>query len=58
MYVPFSQCDGQFLTHTQAYIKRTAEVNSTVHAVVELNPDALAIAQQLDDERQKGASRG
>lgn len=29
-----------------------------MRAVVELNPDALAIARELDEEREKGKSRG
>ncbi|KAM5443733.1 putative amidase [Microsporum ferrugineum] len=40
------------------YVARIAEVNSTVRAVTEINPDALAIAQQMDDERKKGKIRG
>ncbi|KAL5358079.1 amidase signature domain-containing protein [Aspergillus floccosus] len=42
----------------KAYIKRTEEVNSTVCAVLELNPHALQIAQELDDERRNGITRG
>lgn len=42
----------------KAYEARIAEVNSTLHAVTELNPDALAIAHQLDVERAKGNLRG
>jgi amidase len=41
-----------------AYIARIGEVNGTNHAVTQLNPDALAIAQALDDERANGTSRG
>jgi amidase len=41
-----------------AYVARIGEVNGTVHAVTQLNPDALAIAQQLDDERANGTMRG
>ncbi|KPI37201.1 putative amidase [Cyphellophora attinorum] len=41
-----------------AYIARIAEVNGTNHAVTQLNPDALTIAQALDDERANGTSRG
>ncbi|KAH7059035.1 amidase [Macrophomina phaseolina] len=41
-----------------AYIARINEVNSTVHAVTELNPDAIEIARQLDAERGNGTSRG
>lgn len=41
-----------------AYIARILEVNSTLHVVTEINPDALAIAEQLDNERKNGTSRG
>ena len=40
------------------YIARINEVNDTLRAVTQLNPDAIEIAQQLDDERAKGATRG
>ncbi|KAJ6258385.1 hypothetical protein Dda_6425 [Drechslerella dactyloides] len=43
---------------TKAYLARISEVNSTLHAVLELNPDALAIAASLDAERAKGKIRG
>lgn len=42
----------------KAYIARINEVNGTVHAVTELNPDAVQIAHQLDAERGNGTSRG
>ncbi|KAF2084470.1 amidase [Saccharata proteae CBS 121410] len=41
-----------------AYTARIKEVNDTVHAVTELNPDALLIAKQLDLERANGTTRG
>ena len=41
-----------------AYIARINEVNSTLHAVIEINPDALAIAKELDEERANGTVRG
>lgn len=41
-----------------AYISRILEVNNTVRAVVEINPDALAIAAVLDAERAQGRTRG
>ncbi|KAK7698314.1 hypothetical protein SLS64_012679 [Diaporthe eres] len=41
-----------------AYIARILEVNSTLHMVTEINPDAVAIAEQLDNERSNGTSRG
>lgn len=42
----------------QAYLERTWEVNSVLHAVGEINPDALAIARSLDAERATGSVRG
>lgn len=41
-----------------AYIARINEVNSTLNVVTELNPDALAIAAELDAERSNGTTRG
>lgn len=41
-----------------AYIARVNEVNDTLHAITQLNPDALTIAKQLDDERANGIVRG
>ena len=41
-----------------AYISRIQEVNATLKMVQELNPDALAIAYELDKERQLGVVRG
>lgn len=41
-----------------AYITRINQVNDTLHAVTQLNPDAITIAQALDDERKNGTVRG
>ncbi|ORX92929.1 amidase signature domain-containing protein [Clohesyomyces aquaticus] len=41
-----------------AYIARILEMNSTLHMVTEINPDALNIAKELDAERRAGKSRG
>lgn len=41
-----------------AYIARIKEVNSTLHAVTELNPDALDIAASLDAKRANGTVLG
>ncbi|KAJ1540156.1 hypothetical protein HK405_011831, partial [Cladochytrium tenue] len=41
-----------------AYLARIDDVNSELHAVLEVNPDALAIAAALDAERQAGTTRG
>lgn len=46
---------------TAAYLERIAEVDRAgpkLNAVIELNPDALAIAEQLDAERRAGHVRG
>ncbi|KAL3487356.1 amidase signature domain-containing protein [Aspergillus germanicus] len=40
------------------YIRRINEVNSKVNAVLEVNPDSLRIAEQLDIERRQGRTRG
>ena len=43
----------------KAYIARTKEVNDELHAVIEINPDALSIAEELDREAvEKGKRRG
>ncbi|HEV2671157.1 MAG TPA: amidase [Gemmatimonadales bacterium] len=41
-----------------AYLARIAQVDPQLHAVIETNPDALAIAGQLDAERKTGKVRG
>ena len=41
-----------------AYVDRVNEVNGTLRAVTELNPDAVAIAKELDRERKHGKIRG
>lgn len=41
-----------------AYVTRINEVNSTLHMVLEVNPDAWDIARQLDLERKYGRVRG
>lgn len=40
------------------YTRRILEVNSTLKAVTQLNPDALAIAAELDAARSSGAVKG
>ena len=42
----------------KAYIRRIAEVNLVLRVVMELNPDASAIAAVLDAERAHGQLRG
>ncbi|MDP3072759.1 MAG: amidase [Opitutaceae bacterium] len=46
---------------TAAYLERIAQVDRTgprLNAVIELNPDALSLAEKLDAERQAGRVRG
>jgi amidase len=46
---------------TQGYLDRIAAIDRAgpaLHAVIELNPDALAQADELDAERKAGKSRG
>ena len=42
----------------KAYTRRTVEVNDYLHAVSEINPDAISIASSLDRERAIGHLRG
>ncbi len=42
----------------QKYLDRIKLVDPILKSVIELNPDALKIAQQLDDERKSGKVRG
>lgn len=39
------------------YLARIAKIDEQLNAVIELNPDALAIAEELDKERQTGRVR-
>ncbi|KAK2745134.1 hypothetical protein FQN57_004041 [Myotisia sp. PD_48] len=41
-----------------AYVARSNDVNATVRAVTEFNPDVIKIAKQMDRERKAGRSRG
>ena len=46
---------------TKLYLKRIAEIDKkgpALNAVIEINPDALAIAESLDAERKAGKVRG
>ncbi len=43
---------------TMGYIKRIQSLNPTLHAVIEVNPNAVAIATALDNERRAGNVRG
>src|SRR5215472_16673228 len=42
----------------QGYLDRIKQLNPTLHAVIETNPNAIAIAVALDNERKKGYIRG
>ena len=42
----------------EMYLERIKQVDTKTRSVLELNPDALAIADQLDKERKKGKIRG
>src|SRR6516164_1179854 len=43
---------------TQGYIRRMQLLNPTLNAVIEVNPNAIAIATALDNERRHGHVRG
>ena len=43
---------------TEAYLGRIDRIDPVLHAVIETNPDALAIAGRRDAERRRGAVRG
>ena len=42
----------------QGYIARIREIDSKLNSVVEINPEAIAIAEQMDKERKAGKIRG
>jgi amidase len=50
------QLTSRELTH--GYIRRIQSLNPLLHSVIELNPNAIAIATQLDAERRRGFVRG
>ncbi len=43
---------------TMGYLDRIASLNPLLHAVIETNPQAVALAAQLDNERRRGLLRG
>lgn len=43
---------------TQGYLARIAKIDPQLKSIIELNPDALAIADQMDKERKAGKLRG
>ncbi len=42
----------------EKYLKRIAELDKAVNSVIELNPDAVAIARSMDEERKAKGPRG
>jgi len=42
----------------EGYLARIATIDKSVHSIIELNPEALAIADALDAERKAGHVRG
>lgn len=51
---------GDFTVYdlTKAALARIDEVNEQLHAVIQVNPDALHIAQTLDEQVAKTGERG
>lgn len=41
----------------QKYLDRISEIDPKINSVIEINPDALQIAEQLDKERKSGKAR-
>lgn len=54
------QASGQLTSRqlTAGYIDRIQSLNPLLHSVIQLNPDAVAIAARLDNERRAGHVRG
>ncbi|MFD0589101.1 amidase family protein [Paenibacillus sp. GCM10027627] len=52
--------DGLFSSEqlVEAYLERIGLINPIINAVLEMNPDALAVARELDVERKETGSRG
>ena len=42
----------------EGYLARIAEIDKKLNSIIELNPDALAIADDMDKERKSGKIRG
>jgi amidase len=42
----------------KGYLRRIASLNPLLHSVIETNPNAVSIAQHLDNERRRGTVRG
>ncbi len=43
---------------TEGYLARIADIDRKLNSIIELNPDALAIADEMDKERKAGKVRG
>ncbi|MEP6789387.1 MAG: amidase, partial [Acidobacteriota bacterium] len=43
---------------TEGYLARIATIDKKLNSIIELNPDALSIADQMDRERKAGKARG
>jgi amidase len=55
-----AMASGRATSHgiTKAYLHRIADIDKKLNSVIELNPDALAIAGKMDGERKAGKTRG
>src|SRR5688500_7912230 len=42
----------------QKYLERISTVDKQINSIIEINPDALKIAEELDRERKEGKIRG
>ncbi len=42
----------------EAYLSRIADVDRKINSIIEINPDALSLADQSDQERKAGKTRG
>ncbi len=42
----------------EKYLERIKEIDPKLHSIIELNPDALRIAEKMDKERKSGKVRG
>ncbi|QYU67194.1 hypothetical protein J4558_19920 [Leptolyngbya sp. 15MV] len=42
----------------EAYLRRIESLDKQINSIIELNPDALSIAEQMDRERREGKVRG
>ena len=48
---------GTSMSIVQGYLARIAEIDKKLGSIIELNPDAVAIAEQMDRERKAGKVR-